>query len=203
MKVGFVGLGNMGQGMANNLLSKGAALVVWSRTRAKVDAMSLAGASVAESPADLSGQCDIVLSCLDSVETTRRVFLGRGGLIENARCGAVLADHGTVDISTSRDCASAASAAGAAFLDAPISGGPLRAADGTLSIMVGGDEGAFATARPCLEMMGSNVRRMGNTGAGTAMKLINQALVAVHSVAAAEAFAMANAVGVDLVEAVE
>ncbi len=203
MKAGFIGLGNMGQGMANNLLQNGADLVVYTRTRSKVDAMVVKGAEGADSPADVARRCDLVMTCLDSVDTTRDMFMGADGLAKNARPGAVLVDHGTVDLSTSRDCAAAAEKAGAQFLDAPISGGPLRAADGTLSIMVGGDDAAFEKAKPYFEMMGASVRLMGPTGAGTAVKLINQTLVAIHCVAAAEAFSLANAAGVDIAAALE
>jgi len=103
-----------------------------------------------------------------------------------------------VDIATSRACAEAAETKGAHFLDAPISGGPGGAAAGTLAIMVGGDESAFETANEYFAKMGANVRHMGPGGAGTAMKLINQLLVAVNTVAAAEAFALANSAGVDI-----
>ncbi len=203
MKAGFIGLGNMGQGMANNLLRNGADLVVYTRTRSKIDAMVEKGAEGADSPAELAQRCDLVMTCLDSVDTTRDIFMGADGLTKNARPGAVLVDHGTVDLTTSRDCAAAAEEAGAHFLDAPISGGPLRAADGTLSIMVGGDNAAFEKAKPYFEMMGASVRLMGPTGAGTAVKLINQTLVAIHCVAAAEAFSLANAAGVDIEAALE
>ena len=203
MKAGFIGLGNMGQGMADNLLRNGADLVVYTRTRAKVDAMVARGATAAASPAEVAKRCDIVMACLDSVETTRDIFMGPDGLSENARPGTLLVDHGTVDLATSRDCSAAAERVGAQFLDAPISGGPLRAADGTLSIMVGGEVGTFEKAKPFFEMMGANVRHMGPIGAGTAMKLINQTLVAIHSVAAAEAFALADAAGVDIEQAVD
>ena len=203
MKAGFIGLGNMGQGMANNLLMDGADLVVYTRTRSKIDAMVAKGAEGAGSPAEVAQRCDLVMTCLDSVDTTRDMFMGADGLASNARPGAVLVDHGTVDLTTSRDCAAAAEKAGAQFLDAPISGGPLRAADGTLSIMVGGDSAAFEKAKPYFEMMGGSVRLMGPTGAGTAVKLINQTLVAIHCVAAAEAFSLANAAGVDIAAALE
>ena len=203
MKAGFIGLGNMGQGMADNLLRNGADLVVYTRTLAKVDAMVARGATAAASPAEVAKRCDIVMACLDSVETTRDIFMGPDGLSENARPGTLLVDHGTVDLATSRDCSAAAERVGAQFLDAPISGGPLRAADGTLSIMVGGEVGTFEKAKPFFEMMGANVRHMGPIGAGTAMKLINQTLVAIHSVAAAEAFALADAAGVDIELAVD
>ena len=117
--------------------------------------------------------------------------------------GQLIVDHATVDLVTSRNCAEAAAEKGAFFLDAPISGGPLGASDGTLAIMVGGDEDAFLKAKPELDKMGANVRYMGPSGAGTAMKLINQLLVAVNTAGAAEAFQLANSAQVDINAAAE
>jgi 3-hydroxyisobutyrate dehydrogenase-like beta-hydroxyacid dehydrogenase len=198
MSVGFVGLGYMGQGMVNNLLEKGADLTVFTRTQSKIEAMIDRGAKGATSVADLTSKVDAVLVCLPDVKTSRDLLLGEDGVIANARPGQVIVDHGTVDIATSRACAEAAEAKGAHFLDAPISGGPGGAASGTLSIMVGGTEEAFELAYEHFSKMGANIKLMGPTGAGTAMKLINQLLVGVHTVAAAEAFALANSAGVDV-----
>jgi 3-hydroxyisobutyrate dehydrogenase-like beta-hydroxyacid dehydrogenase len=198
MSVGFVGLGNMGQGMVDNLLEKGADLTVYTRTQSKIEAMIDRGAKGASSVAELTKNVDVVLVCLPDVKTSHDLLLGDDGVFANARPGQVIVDHGTVDIATSRACAEAASARGAHFLDAPISGGPGGAAGGTLAIMVGGTEEAFELAHEYLAKMGANVKLMGPTGAGTAMKLINQLLVGVHTVAAAEAFALANSAGVDV-----
>ncbi|MCH8230397.1 MAG: NAD(P)-dependent oxidoreductase [Chloroflexi bacterium] len=198
MTVGFIGLGNMGQGMVDNLLEKGADLTVFTRTRSKIEAMIDRGAKGATSVADLTQKVDVVLVCLPSVQTTRDLLLGHDGVIANARPGQVIVDHSTVDIATSRACAEAAEAKGAHFLDAPISGGPGGASGGTLAIMVGGSEAAFETAHEYFSKMGANVKLMGPSGAGTAMKLINQLLVGVNTVAAAEAFALANSAGVDI-----
>lgn len=198
MTVGFIGLGNMGQGMVDNLLDKGADPTVFTRTRSKIEAMIDRGAKGAESVADLTRNVDVVLVCLPDVQTSRDLLLGIDGVITNASAGQVVVDHSTVDIATSRACAEAAEARGLHFLDAPISGGPGGASGGALSIMVGGDEGAFETAHEYFSMMGANVRLMGPSGAGTAMKLINQLLVGVNTVAAAEAFALANSAGVDI-----
>ncbi|MEX0762479.1 MAG: NAD(P)-dependent oxidoreductase [Dehalococcoidia bacterium] len=203
MQVGFIGLGNMGRGMARNLIKNGADLTVYTRTRSKVDEMVAEGAKAGDSNADVAEKCDIVLTCLPDVKTSREVFLGENGIVSKARPGQVLVDHSTVDVATSKACAEAAQERGAIFLDAPISGGPGGAADGSLAIMVGGDKGAFEKARPTFEMMGANIRHMGPTGAGTAMKLINQLLVGVNTTAAAEAFALANSAGVDINQAVE
>ena len=198
MSVGFVGLGNMGQGMADNLLEKGADLTVFTRTPSKIEAMIDRGAAGATSVADLTRMVDVVLVCLPDVKTSRDLLLGEDGVFATCRPGQVVVDHSTVDIATSRACAESAEAKGAHFLDAPISGGPGGAADGTLSIMVGGNVDAFETAHEFFNKMGANVKLMGASGAGTAMKLINQLLVGVHTVAAAEAFALANSAGVDI-----
>lgn len=198
MTVGFIGLGNMGQEMVDNLLEKGADLTVFTRTRSKIEAMIGRGAKGATSVADLTQKVDVVLVCLPSVQTTRDLLLGDDGVIANARPGQVVVDHSTVDIATSRACAEAAEAKGVHFLDAPISGGPGGASGGTLAIMVGGSEAAFETAHEYFSKMGANVKLMGPSGAGTAMKLINQLLVGVNTVAAAEAFALANSAGVDI-----
>ena len=198
MSVGFVGLGNMGQGMVDNLLAKGADLTVFTRTQSKIEAMIDRGAKGASSIVDLTNTVNVVLMCLPDVKTSRDLLLGSDGVIANSRSGQVIVDHSTVDIATSRACAQAAEAKGVHFLDAPISGGPGGAEAGTLAIMVGGDESAFETAHEYFVKMGANVKLMGPSGAGTAMKLINQLLVAVNTVAAAEAFALANSAGVDI-----
>ena len=203
MSVGFVGLGNMGQGMADNLLVKGADLTVYTRTKAKVDAMVGKGAKGASSLQEVIDTCSLILVCLPDVKTSQELLLGQGGVISSARTGQVIVDHSTVDIQTSRECYAAAKERGAQFLDAPISGGPGGAAAGTLSIMVGGDESAFHTAKPEFERMGAKVKLMGPSGAGTAMKLINQLLVGINNAAAAEAFVLANAAQVDIMAAAE
>ena len=203
MAVGFVGLGNMGQGMADNLLKKGADLTVFTRTRAKVEAMEARGANGTRSVQELVEANPIVLACLPDVKTSRDLFLGPGGIIATAKAGQVVVDHSTVDIQTSRDCYEAAKAKGVLFLDAPISGGPTGASGGTLSIMVGGDAAGFNTALPEFKRMGANIKHMGPAGAGTAMKLINQLLVSINTAAAAEAFALANAASVDIMTAAD
>jgi len=201
MNIGIVGLGNMRQGMADNLLEKGADLTVFTRTKTKMEAMAARGAGTASSAAELTRGCGIVLVCLPDVQTCSDIILGE--IIPNAKAEQVIVDHSTVDVDTSRKCARAAAESGAAFLDAPMSGGSAGAANGTLAIMVGGERTAFDSALPYFEMMGTNIRHMGPTGTGTAMKLINQLLVSVHTVAAAEAFALANAAGVDILAAEE
>ena len=196
MSVGFIGLGNMGQGMADNLLAKGGEPIVFTRTQSKIEAMIERGATGASSSEDLVSKVDVVLACLPSVQTSLDVIVGE--IVPALEPGQIVVDHSTVDIGTSRKCAEAVESKGAMFIDAPISGGPTGAEAGTLAIMCGGSEEAFTKALPYFELMGANVRHMGPNGAGTAMKLINQLLVGVNCAAAAEAFALANSAGVDI-----
>ncbi len=196
-RIGFLGVGYMGGPMAANLLAAGHGLTVWNRTRSKTAPLKGLGARVADTPCELAERCDIVLSCLATVAASREVFLGSDGLVESAREGQILVDHGTVDIATSRECHAAFAARGAAFLDAPVSGGPQGATDGTLSIMVGGELPAFESTWPLFEAMGTTIVHMGPSGAGTATKLANQLLVGVHTTASCEALLLARRAGVD------
>jgi len=129
--------------------------------------------------------------------------MGEDGIFKFANSNQVLVDHSTVDVKTSKDCFDSASRKGLNFLYAPISGGPGGASDGTLTIMVGGEESSFNSAKDAFEMMGSKISHMGPSGAGTAMKLVNQLLVSTNTVAAAEAFVLAEQSGVNLTAAID
>ena len=202
-KVGFIGLGNMGRPMAVNLLNAGADLMVHNRSQEVVHALADMGAEAATSVAQVASVRDFVLVCLPNEDTCERILMGEDGVFANAKSGSIVVDHSTVSVGLSRTAAKRAQERGTQFLDAPISGGPDGAKAGTLSIMVGGDEDAFENARAEFEMMGANVIRFGASGAGTAMKLINQLLTCVHTVAAAEAFNLANTAGVDIRKATD
>ncbi len=197
MKVGFIGLGRMGKPMALNVLKAGFLLTVHNRSQGAVEELVAAGARRASSPAQVAQECDVVLTCLPDVPTSDHIFLGQDGLLAAARPGQVFVDHSTVTLALSRRCAQAATARGAYFLDTPISGGPERAADGTLTIMVGGDRQAFDKVEPVFKAMGKNVRYAGGSGAGTVFKLINQLLASINICAVAEAMVMAEKAGVD------
>ncbi|MBA31938.1 MAG: hypothetical protein CL748_05400 [Chloroflexi bacterium] len=198
MRIGFVGLGNMGQGMADNLLYKNSDITVYTRTESKVQNMINKGAKGTNSLSDLVKNVDVVMTCLPDVETSLNVILGEEGIIKFAKKNQVIIDHSTVAVSTSILCRNELKKINVKFLDAPISGGPMGASSGTLTIMVGGEKKIFDHVKPHLLKMGTNVKYMGNSGSGTGMKLINQLLVGVNTVASAEAFAFANKVGVDL-----
>lgn len=197
LKVGFIGLGRMGLPMAYRLLRAGFHLTVHNRSQGKVLQIAKDGAHPATSIAQITQATDILLACLPDVATVEEVFLGENGIVANARPGQVLVDHSTVGMATSKACAAAAEAKGALFLDAPISGGTERAAAGTLTIMAGGPREAFNQALPLFQAMGTTVRHMGPTGAGTVVKLVNQLLVGIHSLAAAEGMLLGAKAGAD------
>jgi 3-hydroxyisobutyrate dehydrogenase-like beta-hydroxyacid dehydrogenase len=185
-RVGFIGLGRMGLPMSRRLLKAGFDLTVHNRSQGKVQEIAKEGAHPARSSAEITQATDILLTCLPDIATVEEVLLGPGGVMENTRPGQVLVDHSTVGVKTSRACAEAAEKKGACFLDAPISGGTERAQDGTLTIMAGGPQEAYDKALPIFEAMGTTVRHIGPTGTGTTVKLVNQLLVGLHSLAAAE-----------------
>ena len=206
MKIGFVGLGNMGTGMANNILkniNNKSDLFVYTRTLDKIKNFTDRGASGSNSIEEITNSVDVLLTCLPNVETSKELFMGKDGIFEYANSNQVLVDHSTVDVKTSKECFDSASSKGLNFLDAPISGGPGGAADGTLTIMIGGKESSFNSAKEAFEMMGSKISLMGPSGAGTAMKLVNQLLVSTNTVAAAEAFVLAEQSGVNLTAAID
>ena len=196
-QIGFIGLGRMGLPMSYNLLRAGYPLTVHNRSQEKVRQIAAAGAVAAASAAEVVANCDIVLACLPDVATCEAVLLGTDGALPNARPGQIIVDHSTVGAATSQACAAAAASRGAMFLDAPISGGAERAVAGSLTIMVGGPPEAYARTQPVFDAMGAVVRYVGPTGAGTAAKLVNQLLVGIHKVAAAEAMLLAARSGAD------
>ena len=197
MKVGFIGLGRMGLPMSRRLLQAGFPLTVHNRSRGKVGEMADLGAIPAASAGEVTRESDVVLACLTDVAASEQVFLADDGVIANSRPGQILVDHSTVGITTSRACAEAARARGSVFLDAPISGGTERAADGTLTIMAGGPREGYDRVLGVFDAMGATVRYMGPTGSGAVAKLINQLLVGIHSVAAAEAMLVGAKAGAD------
>lgn len=194
MDVGFVGLGMMGRPMVERLLGAGHRVHVHSRSRGPVDALVAKGALAAGSVAGVAERAEIVLTALPTPDSVDEVY---GALASAARAGQVYADHSTVRPDQNRRWAAALAAKGAAYLDAPVSGGPAGAAAGTLTIMVGGDEATLERVRPVLEAFGSTIRLCGPVGAGQVVKLVNQLLVGVHTAAIAEAATFGAALGAD------
>jgi 3-hydroxyisobutyrate dehydrogenase len=200
-KIGFVGLGIMGQGMSKNLLKAGFEVTVWNRTTAKLEPLVAAGAQAAKSPADVAARSDITVICVSDTPDVEAVVTGPGGVIEGVSAGSLVIDCSTISPTATQALAAALAKRDVAMLDAPISGGSEGAANGTLSIMVGGAEADFARALPVFEAMGKKITHVGSNGAGQTVKLVNQILVVGHALAMSEALLFAQAGGVDLQKA--
>jgi 3-hydroxyisobutyrate dehydrogenase-like beta-hydroxyacid dehydrogenase len=194
--VGFVGLGNIGKPMALRLAA-GGDLVVHDVVSEPVAALVAAGARAADSVAELAGQVDVLCVMVRDDDQVRDVL---GEALGSARPGLVVVVHSTIAPQTPRQLQVTASRHDVLVVDAPVSGGAMGAADGTLAIMVGGSEEAYAAARPVLERMGSRVVHAGPIGAGTQMKLARNMMHFVAFTAATEAQRLAEAAGLDLVE---
>ena len=197
--VGFIGLGVMGRPMARNLLKRGFPLLVHSRSRGPVDELVTAGATAASSPADLARATRRVVTMLPDGPDVEQVLTAANGVFASIQPGTIIVDMSTIAPATARRLASTASALGATYLDAPVSGGEIGAIDGTLSIMIGGDTEAIEAVRPVLEAMGNPERiiRIGDSGAGQICKACNQLVIGGTLAAVGEAFALARKSGVD------
>jgi 2-hydroxy-3-oxopropionate reductase len=196
-RVGFVGLGIMGRPMAHRLLDAGWALTVHSRSPGPVDELVAAGAARAASPAEVARAADVVVTMLPDTPDVRSVLLGEDGVASGAAPGSLVIDMSSIDPGPTREIASALGERGVAMLDAPVSGGERGAIDGTLSIMVGGPEDAFARAEPLFGALGSTIVHVGPAGAGQVTKACNQLVVAATIEAVAEALVLAERSGVD------
>jgi 2-hydroxy-3-oxopropionate reductase len=202
-RVGFIGLGIMGSGMTHNLLRAGVDLTVYNRTPERMQSLADAGAATAASPAGLAATTDVVFVCVSDTPDVEAVLLGPEGAIHGAKPGSLVVDMSTISPRATRRIAERLAEAGVAMLDAPVSGGSEGAAKGTLSIMVGGDQADLERARPYLQVMGSAITHVGPIGAGQSCKLVNQILVVVNMLAAAEALVFAQAAGLDLDRTIE
>lgn len=202
-RVGFIGLGIMGSGMARNLLDAGFDLTVWNRTPTKSDSLHQHGAKVASSPADLARRVGIVITCISDTEDVLEIVHGRNGVAAGAVEGSVLIDMSTISPMATIEMAKRLQQNGVHMLDAPVSGGSEGAARGTLSIMVGGEAHQFERVLPVLRAMGSNVTHMGPIGSGQKAKLVNQILVVINMWAVSEALLFAQAAGLDLDQTIE
>ena len=201
--VGFIGLGIMGRGMARNLLNAGFDLCVWNRTASRMEALAEAGARTAASPADLARQCEVVITCVSDTPDVEAVILGEHGVIHGVQTGALVIDMSTISPQTTREVAARLNEQGAQMLDAPISGGSEGAANGTLSIMIGGEAAQVERAMPYFRAMGTTITHVGAQGAGQTVKLVNQILVVVNMLAVSEALLFAQAGGLDLEKTLE
>lgn len=198
-KLGFIGIGLMGEAMTRRLLERGWTVTVWNLEPERLDLVTPHGAVAARSPAEVVAACDIVLTCVLDGKAVASCVFGDAGIASAAEAGGkLLIDLSTIDPGLTRDLASrAATEAGLAWVDAPVSGGPAASRDGSLTIMAGGAPGDMSRAEAVLAELGSNVTHMGPVGAGQTAKIINQAIVGTGYVLMTEAALLAKAAGID------
>jgi 3-hydroxyisobutyrate dehydrogenase len=196
--LGFIGLGLMGLPMALRLREAGYALSVWNRSVAKADAARRAGASVADSPAEVARSAEIVFLCLTDGAAVEQVVFGSDGLAAAAGEGRIAVDFSSIAPAATRDIAARLETAnGMRWIDAPVSGGTKGAAEGTLAVMAGGAQADFERVRPCVLAMAQRFTLMGPLGAGQTTKLCNQVIVGSAMCVLAEATRLALNAGID------
>jgi len=195
-RVGFIGLGIMGLPMAKNLMQAGYDLSVHNRSPEKAQELGEQGATVATSPREVAENSDVIITMLPDSPQVRDVVAGEGGLLEGITEGSLIIDMSTISPIVTEELAEAVKERGASMLDAPVSGGDVGAIEGTLSIMVGGEEGDLQRAKPLFEAMGETITHVGPTGAGQVTKAANQVVVALTIEAVSEALVLGSAGGV-------
>ena len=197
MKIGFIGVGNMGGPMARNLLGAGDEVTAYDVSSDAVAALVGEGAVAADSPAAAVSGAEMVITMLPAGGHVREVYCGDGGVIAAAAPGTVLIDCSTIDVDSAREVAEAAEAAGLAMLDAPVSGGVAGASAAALTFMVGGQAEAFAKAEPVLAKMGRKIVHAGPSGNGQAAKICNNMILGISMIALGEAFTLADSLGLE------
>lgn len=187
-RIGFIGIGTMGGPMARRLIDRGYSLVVHDLDPARVDALVACGATAAGSPREVGAACAHAVLSLPSSPDVEAAVTGEDGLIEGMAPGSIVIDMSTIDPVTTRRVATRAAERGVRFVDAPVSGAPPRAREGTLAIMVGGDARDIADCRFILDALGTTVAHVGPVGAGETLKLCNNLIAAIAMLGVAEAF---------------
>lgn len=196
-RIGFIGLGNMGLPMALNLLRAGHQVEGFDVAGVAVEKLLAAGGASAGSVKGAAARSDVIITMLPAGADVRTVYLDAGGIIENANEGTLLIDSSTIDVGSARAVAAAAEARKLPMIDAPVSGGVGGAQAATLTFMVGGSANAFARAQPLLAAMGKTIVHAGGAGTGQAAKICNNMILGVSMIAVAEAFVLAEKLGLD------
>lgn len=195
-KIGFIGLGAMGNHMAKNLIKAGYDLTVYDLDPKLVEELASLGAKKAGSPAETAKEAEIIITMLPADDEVKAVALGPGGILEGARKGCVFIDMTSLAPHTSKYVASEAQKKGVKFLDAPVSGGTVGAEKATLTIMVGGDKALLDEHIEVLKVMGKTIYHVGDVGMGETVKMLNQMLVGINLSGIVEAFVMGTKLGV-------
>ena len=196
-RIGFIGLGNMGLPMAQNLIKAGHQVEGVDVNPASLEKLKSAGGTSVEFVKIAASRADVVITMLPSGKEVRAVYLGPSGIIENANAGTLLIDCSTIDVDSARAVAGEAEKKGLLMLDAPVSGGVGGASAGTLTFMVGGSAQAFTRAESILQKMGKTIVHAGGAGNGQAAKICNNMILGVSMIAVSEAFVLAEKLGLD------
>ena len=197
MRLGFVGLGAMGQLIVPRLMAAGHQVTGWNRSREKAEALITAGMTWADTPRDVATQSEIVFSIVTDLKAVKAVALGPEGIVSGISKGGIFIDMSTIEPDESRNIAAVFARAGAIMLDGPLSGSPVTVKAGNASIMIGGDEQAFERAKPVLLAIGPKVTRIGGNGLACQMKIAVNLLLMVEVICFGEAVALAEKGGVD------
>ncbi len=197
-RIGFIGIGLMGQRMGKRLLAAGHPLTVWNRSAGKCTELLSLGATEATDISTLVGRSDMVMLCVSDTAAVEQVVFDNGGIADSARPGQLLVDFSSIDPTATRRFATRLrQLSGTHWVDAPVSGGVGGAESGKLVIMAGGDEDDIERLRPVASALSQRLTRMGPTGSGQATKVCNQLIVAANAMLIAEAVALAERSGVD------
>jgi 2-hydroxy-3-oxopropionate reductase len=202
-RVGFIGLGLMGKPMARNLMRAGYPLTIHNRSRGAVDELAAEGATPATSPKEVAEQVDVVITCLPDSPDVEQVTLGSNGITEGGRSGLTVIDMSTIAPGVAMHIADELAEREIHWLDAPVSGGDVGAQQGTLAIMVGGDEAVFQDCLDLFQAMGQNIVHVGGPGAGQVAKVCNQIIAAGTMAAMSEALVLAAKAGADVERVIE
>lgn len=195
--IAFIGLGNMGLGMASNLAAVGHDVRALDISKDAVAKAVAAGCAAASGAKDAVQNADVVITMLPAGAHVKLVYAGEDGVFKHAKAGALLMDCSTIDVDTAREVIADAAKRGLSMIDAPVSGGVAGAAAGSLTFMCGGEAEAFARARPFLEIMGKNIFHAGGAGNGQVAKIANNMLLGIHMIGTCEAFNLAEKLGLD------
>lgn len=202
-RVGWIGTGVMGRSMCGHILDAGYRVTVFNRTKAKSHSLIERGARWADSPRQVAAASDVVLSIVGYPEDVREVILGSQGVLAGAKSGDVIVEMTTSQPALAVEIAEAGLQKGVVSIDAPVSGGDVGAKNGTLSIMIGGDEGTIASLEPLWKLMGSKWIRQGGPGAGQHTKVVNQTLIASGMIGVCEGLLYGYKAGLDLERVLE
>jgi 3-hydroxyisobutyrate dehydrogenase len=196
-KIGFIGLGHMGNPMAKNLLKAGFKVTVYDIVPAAIQSLAAVGATAANSIAAVAKDADVLITMLQTGQQVSETCLGEQGLFKHAKKGVLFIDSSSIDIVTTRELHQLAAASGINMVDAPVSGGVAAADAGTLTLMVGGEENNFLKAKPILEKIGKKIVHAGIAGTGQAAKICNNLLLGISMIGVCEAFSLAEKLGLD------